>query len=270
MVPEVKKLNMEKNFKEAYFEQVFSCGGNVIRIPVHPNEWVADEYYLWRYLDPIVTWAIERNNYVIIDLHFIGNIESGAGSEMVDVGMNPFDFSIEFWNIVASFFKDVPNIIFEIYNESAAISGSVWKKYAKALVDTIRKTGANQLILVSGNDYSYDLSCWENEPLMDANIAYTAHIFPNRVAWEQKFKSIAEKLPIVVTEWGYASEAGLVKQNYLVGNRENYGEPLIQFMQEHGIGWTACWYDDGWEPPMFFEGMEELTSWGKFVMEQLK
>ncbi len=270
MVPEVQKLDIEDEFNQEYFEQVFASGGNVIRIPVHPNEWADDEYYLWRYLDPIVTWAIEYNKYVIIDLHFIGNIETGMGSEMVDVGINPYNFSNEFWNMVASYFKDVPNTIFEIYNEPAAISGEVWKKYANSLVDTIRKTGANQLILVSGIDYSYDLSCWENEPLEDANIAYTAHIFPNRIDWKQKFESIADTLPIVVTEWGYASEDGLVEQNYLVGNGESYGEPLIQFIGKHNMGWIACWYDDGWEPPMFYEGMDEMTAWGMFVMEQLK
>lgn len=270
MVPEVQKLDLEDKFNEEYFEQVFACGGNVIRIPVHPNKWADDDYYLWRYLDPIVKWAIKHNIYVIIDLHFMGNIETGVGSEMMDVGMNPYKFSIKFWNMVASYFKDVPNVIFEICNEPATISGDVWKKCANSLVDTIRKTGTNQLVLVSGIDYSYDLSCWENDPLEDANIAYTAHIFPNRIGWKQKFELIADSLPIVVTEWGYASEDGLVDQTYLVGNSESYGEPLIQFMEEHNIGWTACWYDDGWEPPMFFKGMQEKTAWGKFVMEQLK
>lgn len=204
--------------------------------------------------------TIKYNKYVIIDLHFIGNIETGAGSEVTDVGMNPYDFSMEFWNMVASYFKDVPNVIFEIYNEPAAISGDVWKKYASSLVDIIRKTGANQLVLVSGVDYAYDLSCWEKEPLENTNIAYTAHIFPNRRAWEQKFESIADSLPLIVTEWGYISEDGLAKQSYLIGNNESYGQPLIQFMEEHNMGWIACWYDDGWEPPMFFEGMEKKTT----------
>jgi Endoglucanase len=270
VVPEAKKLDFEHKFKKEYFDQIFSCGGNVIRIPVHPNEWAEDEDYLWRYLDPLVTWAIEKKKYVIIDLHFIGNIETGDGTEMVDVGMKPYDFSVEFWKRVASYFKNVPNIIFEIYNEPALISGETWKKYANSLVATVRKTGANQLILVSGIDYSYDLSCWENEPLKDSNIAYTAHVFPNRIGWEQKLESIAATLPIIVTEWGYAAENGLVKQTYLVGNRENYGEPFLQFMGKYNIGWTACWYDDSWEPPMFLKGMKKKTDWGLFVLEHLK
>lgn len=269
MVPEAQKLNIDNDFNEEYFKGVFESGANVIRIPVHPKAWVSDEYYLWRYLDPIVTWAIKYNKYVIIDLHFIGNIETGAGSEMVDVKMKPYDFSVEFWNTVASYFKDVPNVIFEIYNEPASISGDIWSVHANSLVETIRNTGSNQLILVSGIDYSYDLSYWERQPLEDENIAYSAHIFPNRIGWKRKFETMANTLPIVVTEWGYASEDGLVEQAYLKGNRKSYGEPIIQFMEEHNIGWVACWYDDGWEPPMFYEGMEEMTDWGMFVMKQL-
>ena len=82
MVPEVAKLNQERNFFKGFFEEVFNCGGNVIRIPVHPEYWEQDEFYLWRYLDPIVQWAVESNKYVILDLHFIGNIENGLGDEM--------------------------------------------------------------------------------------------------------------------------------------------------------------------------------------------
>ena len=102
MVPEAKILDGNGEFNKQYFEEVFKCGGYAIRIPVHPDEWVEDEYYLWRYLDPIVSWAIEYNKYVILDLHFIGNIQTGEGSEMKDVGKNTYDFSIEFWNMIAN------------------------------------------------------------------------------------------------------------------------------------------------------------------------
>ena len=219
MVPEMQKLHSEGNFKESFFEEVFECGGNVIRIPIHPEKWVSDEYYLWRYLDSVVAWAGKYDKYVIIDLHFIGNIENGTGSEMVDVGEEPYEFSIEFWNTVATYFKDTPNVIFEIYNDPAVISGTQWR---------------------------------------------------NRYGWKNELSTLADLYPIVVTEWGFISEEGLAKQSYLEGNRTTYGEPLIAYLEEHRIGWTACWYDDGWEPPMFLEGMKELTDWGQFVLEHLK
>ena len=35
------------------------------------------------------------------------------------------------------------------------------------------------------------------------------------------------------------------------------------------MGWVACWHDDQWLPPMYVEGMKELTGYGGFVMEEL-
>lgn len=47
MVPESRRLNQEDKFNKEYFEEVFACGGNVIRIPIFPKAWEQDEYYLW-------------------------------------------------------------------------------------------------------------------------------------------------------------------------------------------------------------------------------
>ena len=270
MVTELQRLSTKKNFSKEYFEEVFSCGGNVIRIPIHPESWLSDEYYLWRYLDPVVTWAIENEKYIILDLHFIGNIINGSGSEMQDVGENPLEFSKDFWHLVASYFSDVPNAIFEIYNEPASINAKDWTASAEELISTSRRTGAKQLILVSGIDYSYDLSCWENVTILDENIAYVAHVFPNRYGWEQNLKKISEERPVVVTEWGYISEKEYAKQSYLIGSREEYGKPFYDFMTENNIGWVACWYDDVWEPQIFRPQTKELMDWGEFALEILK
>ena len=36
-------------------------------MPISPVEYKNDDYYMWRYLDRIVTWAGENDNYVILD-----------------------------------------------------------------------------------------------------------------------------------------------------------------------------------------------------------
>ena len=269
MVPEARRLSQEDKFNKEYFEEVFACGGNVIRIPIFPKAWEQDEYYLWRYLDPIVEWAVTNNQYVILDLHFIGNIESGRGDEMPDINMEPMDFSVEFWKLAAGYFKDVPNVIFEICNEPAFISHQTWSQSAQLLVDTIRGTGAQQIIIVSGTEYSYDLSYWVKNPMKESNIIYAAHIFPNRKQGIKMLDEISDHIPVIVTEWGYISSGEPVKQNYLVGERNNYGIPMLQLMERKGISWVACWYDDDWEPPMFFKNSDEKTNWGEFILEYL-
>lgn len=269
MVPEARRLNQEDKFNEEYFEEVFACGGNVIRVPVHPEAWEQDEYYLWRYLDPIVEWAVKNNKYVILDLHFIGNIESGKGDEMPNIKTEPMVFSVAFWELVAGYFKEVPNVIFEIYNEPALIDNKTWSQSAQLLVDTIRDTGAKQLIIVSGTEYSYDLSYWAKAPMQESNIVYAAHIFPNRKKGLQILDEISDDIPVIVTEWGYISNEEPVKQDYLTGGRNDYGLPMLQLMERKGISWVACWYDDNWEPPMFCKNSNDKTDWGELILGYL-
>lgn len=269
MVPEVRRLDRDGKFNKEYFEEVFSCGGNVIRIPIHPDEWEQDEYYLWRYLDPVVEWAVENNKYVILDLHFIGNIENGKGDEMPDIKTEPKQFSLDFWNLVAGYFKDVPNVIFEIYNEPTTIDTNTWRESAQLLVDTIRNKGAEQIIIVSGTDYSYNVSYWAKNPMQESNIIYAAHIFPNRKQGLQMLDDASDSIPVIVTEWGYIAKGEPCKQSYLLGSRDSYGSPMLQLMEEKQISWIACWHDDSWEPPMFFENSKEMTDWGELILQYL-
>lgn len=271
MAPDPQKIDFDGNFSEDFYKKIFSYGGNVIRIPVHPERYISDEYYLWRYLDKIVAWAGENGQYVVIDLHFIGNPITGYGNEMANVRENPKNFALKFWKQTAAYFKDVPNIIFEIYNEPAFIEASDWNGYADELISAIRKTGAEQLIIVGGIDYACDLSWVKTSPIADKNVAYAAHVFPSKKNWDNNFGDIADSYPVIVTEWGYIDEnRNTTKQSYLIGDQDNFGDPLIKYMKEHDIGWIACWYDDGWEPEMFTENFKSTTNWGRFVFEQLK
>lgn len=271
MAPDPQKLDYEDNFNQAFYQKIFKAGGNAIRVPVHPDRWVNDKYYLWRYLDPIVSWAGENNNYAIIDLHYIGNIATGVGDEMPDIDEIPKDLTLNFWKQIANYFKDVPNVIFEIYNEPALITSKEWFKCAAEIVATIRKTGAEQLIIIGGIDYSYNLSWVKDSPINDNNIAYATHVYPSKNNWDYNFGDIAKKYPVIVTEWGFMDENRYsTKQKYLVGNVKFFGEPFLEYLEGKNIGWIACWYDDGWEPPMFTKNFKDTSNYGKFVFDKLQ
>ena len=272
MIPDSRKLDLEGNFTKEYFDKMFACCGNVVRVPIHPEYWENDEYYLWRYLDPIVGWAVENNKYVILDMHFIGNIEDASSKEMPTIKKEPVEFSVEFWNMVANYFRDVPNVIFELYNEPAGISHKRWAENATMLIDIIRSYSAEQIIIVSGVDYSYDLNYWYQQPLQTNNIMYTAHIYPNRKQGLQNLDKLSDKLPIIMSEWGYIAPGEPYEPNheYLIGDRESFGIPFLKLMEEKGISWVACWYDDGWEPAMFRKDGERYTDWGDLIFEYLR
>lgn len=271
MAKDPRKLYLEDRFNKDYYEEIFSKGCNALRVPVHPHMWEEDKYYFWRYLDPIVSWAGENNKYVVIDLHFIGNISLGIGDEIPKLKEKPKDLALKFWEQTAKYFKDVPNVIFEICNEPANITAEEWYKTAEDLVDVIRKNGADQLIIIGGIDYSYDLSWVEKTPVKDDNIAYAAHIYPSKQNWDYYFGDISQKYPVVVTEWGFTDDkVSSAKQNYLIGSINSFGEPFLKYLEQRNIGWIACWYDDEWEPAMFSNSFKTTTNYGEFIFNKLK
>lgn len=78
--------------------------------------------------------------YIIIDWHYIGNIENGKGSHMPDIDIEPKDYSIQFWKQVANYYKDTPNVIIENFNEPANITADSWSKNAKEIIRIIKKS----------------------------------------------------------------------------------------------------------------------------------
>jgi len=272
MIPDPARLRQDGRFSQELIGEVRATGANVIRVPVHPENWEHDKDYLWRYLDPLVTWAGEAGMYVIIDLHFIGNITSGAGNQMPDLNMPAAEFADQFWSVVAPYFSAAPNVLFELYNEPADITAEDWINASTHLVELIRSYGITQPLIVGGVDYSRDLSWVMESPLKDDNLAYASHIYPSHAqsSWEHWFVEAAEKYPVLITEWGYLDGTKVEGPGYLAGSRENYGEPLLAALDELGAGWIACWYDDEWLPPMFAKERETMTDYGQWVIDELK
>lgn len=265
------KLHCRNKFNKELFKEISDTKSNVIRIPVNPESWLQDEDYMWRYLDSAVKWAGEYDMYVIIDLHFIGNIVTGVGEQMPDID-SPKDFTYSFWEKVSTHFKDVPNVLFEIYNEPNDISENTWRKCASDIVDIIRSTGANQIIIVSGTEYSSNLSWVINNPIDSHNIAYACHIYPgnNIFLWSNNFGNISNLYPVIMTEWGYIDEhRDTTNQNHLIGDKDSYGIPLMNYLEDRNISWVSWVYDDLWEPQMFTKGFKEYTNFGKYVIEKL-
>lgn len=271
MPPDPAVLNRRGKFNREFFSAIQATNANVIRIPVHPEEWVKDEDYLWRYLFPIVGWAGEMNMYVIIDWHYIGNIATGAGSQMPDIDTASKDLTLEFWRLNASYFRDAPNVIFEIFNEPESIGVEEWRNNANEIVRVIRDQGAEQVIIVGGIDFGRDLSWVTEKPILGENIAYASHIYPAHSSdlWQYWFGEAAKKYPVLITEWGFMDENRNTSQSYLAGDQKTYGEPFLQYLGARNIGWVACWYDDEWLPPMFTKGWKGYTQYGKFILQKL-
>ena len=268
MVPALERLANQGRLGPEMFRSIAKTGANVVRLPVDPETWRTDADYVAHYLDPAVRWAGEAGLYAIIDLHMIGNVETGAGQAMTESPAGPL--AEGFWRSMAGYFRSTPHTLFEIFNEPAGITADTWQPIAAELVQTIRAEGAPQLVIVGGVDFASDVSWVADTPIVDDNIAYAAHTYPGTSSdWPHLFGGIAARYPVLVTEWGFMDENPSPSQDYLNGSRATFGDRLMAFLAERGIGWVACWWDSGSEPPMLSREGTGYTRFGQFVVERL-
>ena len=74
------------------------------------------------------------------------------------------------------------------------------------LTALVRVTGANNVVIVSGNNYAYDLSGIPNYALTGYNIVYNTHPydFPSKQPsdWDSNLANLIGNYPIMATEFG--------------------------------------------------------------------
>lgn len=195
----------------------------------------------------------------ILDLHW-----AVAGNE-VPRSLLPLpnaDHTPDFWTDVANTFLDNDGVVFELYNEpywngtSTAPPWECWRDgclltgvrdehrvshpdYQTAgmqqLVQAVRDTGAKNLILVGGLQFSNDLSQWlahaPSDPL--GNLGATWHVYNFNACLRSTCSSaapeaVAAVVPLVATEVGEDDCTG-----------ELVVKPLVEFLDANSSGYLA-------------------------------
>jgi len=154
--------------------------------------------------------AVAAKLYVILELHWAA---PGNTCPMVQTQMANTDHSIDFWTSIATTFKDNPAVIFSLYNEpfmfGLSAGADAWKvmmqggalSYYPAtsgthnyqnintswnvaglqtLLNTVRATGATNVVLIGGVDFGNNMSGWlANRPVDSLNqVAAGWHPYP--------------------------------------------------------------------------------------------
>ena len=178
---------------------------NVIRLPLSQDRWFGmvdkqlDDGAAYRkVVDNVVQAVSAKHAYVIIDLHW-----SNGGAWGKDIGQHnmPDLNSIFFWKDAAAHFANNPAVLFDLYNEPHDVSWDIWKSGGmvtesdkkrgtektyrtpglQKLLDTVRATGAKNIVVAGGLDWAYDLSGVMNgyaldDPGVNAVMYATLHI----------------------------------------------------------------------------------------------
>lgn len=206
--------------------------------------------------------AIENGVYVIIDWH-----SHGIRTEEAK----------DFFRKMATRYKGVPNVIYEVFNEPVEDSWQQVKTYSEEVIKVIRSIDPDALILVGTPHWDQDIHLAADNPIKGYNnIMYTLHFYANTHRQELRDRAdyaLAKGLPLFVSEC-----AGMEASGDGPIDKEEW-KKWLDWMQQHSISWVAWSVSDKDEtcsmllPSAASEGNwedKDMKEWGRIVRDELQ
>lgn len=210
----------------------------------------------------VVDAAIENNVYAIIDWHS-HNLR--------------LEEAKDFFTRMATRYKGVPNVIYEIFNEPVEDSWSQLKEYSIEVIKAIRAVEPDAVILVGCPHWDQDIHLAADDPITGyKNIMYTLHFYANTHGqWlrDRGDYALSKGLPVFVSEC-----AGMEASGDGPLSPEEW-QNWLDWMQKHSISWVAWSVSDKDEtcsmlyPTASSEGNwkdPDMKEWGHMVRNDLK
>jgi len=225
--------NFDGPIDQASVNAMLTWGINIVRVPLNEDCWLgingfpASGFSAAQYQQQIMSWVnllIQNNMIVIVEMHWNapGSTQATGQEPMPDM-----DHAPAFWTSVANTFKANSSIIFDIYNEPFTTSWSCWKNGSTAasaspctdvpfaaagmqtLVNTVRATGATNVVMLGGLAFSNDVSQWlANKPTDSLNnLVASVHIYnfnacANTGCWDSQIAPVVAQVPVMIGELG--------------------------------------------------------------------
>ena len=265
------------NLSAQDYQHMAAWKANVVRISLNQDFWLsAAPQYSSGYaalVDQQISEAKSNGLDVILDLHWSdqGTYNTPGQQAMAD------QHSVTFWQEVATKYMGDGRVMFELYNEPQNISWDVWLNGGQTngftavgmqtLYNTVRATGAENLVFIGGIQWAYDLSGVPSHTVSGHNIVYATHPYnqPGKQAsnWDSGFGFLTSTYPVMATEYGDTTGCGT-----------SYYSSLIPYMDSHGMSWSGwAWYVSGcgfpsvindWSGTPSASGQIEQTALGSY------
>ncbi len=206
-------------------------------------------------IDDVVNLAASYGAYTVIDLHRF---------------RAPEEKDAQFWSQVAEKYKNHPAVLFELFNEPHDISWEVWRDGGEVtdkksgsgaaaenneklvvtksvgmqrLVDVVRATGAKNIVIAGGLDWSYDISgVLKGFALKEPGgngIVYSTHVYSWKKNWQEKFLAVAEKYPLFLGECGASQERMPFIPQAQHEDPSTWVPDFLGMVQANQLNWTG-------------------------------
>ena len=214
-----------------------------VRVPLNEACWNAESYVTaadagTNYINAIKAYVslLNSNGLVaILDLHWTDGVYTGSSSGCAAATatcqkpMPDAAQAIPFWTSVANTFKGNDAVVFDLFNEpyasratgSTASGWTCWLSGGtcpgigyqvagmQSMVNAVRSTGANNVLMLGGEEYSNDLGSWlANEPTdPDHNLVASFHDYNfntcvSSSCWSTTVASVIASVPVIAGEIG--------------------------------------------------------------------
>lgn len=251
----------------------------VVRLVIPPDRWNKNpDVFFNSLLKPAVDYCIKKDIYCIIDWHSFGDENGQYTSDRVNSELRGF------WSYVAPKFKNVPNIIYELFNEPEyPDSWDTWRKTAQPWVDLIRASAPRNIILVGNPLWDTFTKYASTSPFTGSNLMYTVHLYPGNQKseadynkmWDDIFGNAMQSVPVFASEWGYVVDDGVsgCQKGNFCGTTSSFGKPLRNYVENKhpNLNWSA--WDYGYSPSLVDSNYNVLGGdnyEGQFVQQWLR
>jgi hypothetical protein len=287
-------------------------GANVVRVPVNEQCWLGLPGVSRGYAGATYRSAIERyisllnsrGFAVILDL--AGTAPGQEKSENQE--QMPDSHSAAFWHSAATVYRGNGKVLFDIFNEpwpdNDAGTAAAWKCWRdggcvqtsqnggqhylavgmQQLVNTVRATGARNIIIAEGIQYAETLDEWlayrPHDPA--GNLVASVHVYSynqcsNLSCYNGAMKRVSARFPLLIGELGpdltvpYRSALDSSCPSKDIGHT-SFDSTLLTWARQNQVSWTAwSWnsWNDCWSLIRNFTGTP-TTPYGRIIKSALE
>jgi len=198
---------------------------------VEPNgAYMTDPEKAKAQVDRVVQGAVAAGVYVIVDFH-----DHNAHMHR--------DQAVAFFSEVSAKYKDLPNVIYEPFNEPEMLDWPTIKSYHEAVVPAIRANDPDNVIVLGTPNWSQYVDVAAGAPVAGENLMYTLHFYSCTHTAQVRARAenaLSRGLPLFITEWGATHADGGLDGKVCLDEANTW----ITWAASKRISWVAWKLDD--------------------------